>query len=75
MSHQIHKSTAKVFAVAANAVLGSFLFGYSLSYLNVSFNTVNDVFDVDESHQSTIDGLLSGTSQPKPKPPYLSEHV
>jgi hypothetical protein len=36
--------------VAANAVLGAFQFGYALSYMNVSLNTINEVFGVDPQY-------------------------
>jgi hypothetical protein len=43
---QKHLSTLKVLLRAGNCVQGSFYIGYALSYLNVSLNTVNVVFDI-----------------------------
>lgn len=41
-----YKSPEQIYLRALNVVLGSFLFGYSISYINVSINTIDCVFEI-----------------------------
>jgi hypothetical protein len=64
----LHKSTARVLAIAGNCALGSFYFGYSLTYLNVSLTTVECVYGIgtcvsgteQTSKEARFDGTASG---------------
>lgn len=38
---------SNVFALVLNATLGSLFFGYSVSYLNVSFDSVDEDYGID----------------------------
>lgn len=61
MSEPSHKSSAKVFSLAGNCVLGCFFFGYSLGYLNPSEDTLVKVFDVEKyGSRSSMVGLVTG---------------
>jgi hypothetical protein len=49
-----------VYLIAANCVIGSFFFGYSVIYLNISLVTIETVLGIDESKKNTIEGVISG---------------
>ena len=58
---EVHKSTARVFLLAGNCVLGSFYFGYALGYLNPSEDTMVRAFSLnDYGSKDTIVGLVNG---------------
>jgi hypothetical protein len=46
--------------IAANSVLGCFFFGYAIAYMNVSLNTIDEVFAVNATSKDAINGLISG---------------
>jgi hypothetical protein len=58
MEDHTHKSTLKVYLIAANCVIGSFFFGYAIIYINISLVTIETVLDIEESKKNTIEGII-----------------
>lgn len=57
--------TSNVILLVLNATLGSFYFGYAVSYMNVSFDAVDEFYRVKPADKERIHGLLSGILIPK----------
>lgn len=47
-------------ALVCNACLGNFFFGYSMTYLNSIFPTIDELYHINDEDKQYIHGLLSG---------------
>lgn len=46
-----------IFGLVLNSCLGAFIFGYSLTYLSVSFDTIYEVLSIPSENQHFFKGL------------------
>lgn len=56
-----HKSTFRITLLIANASIGAYLFGYSMSYMNPALKTVSHLYGIEGTpNQKLVEGFLLG---------------